>query len=51
MTSKYIDIKEEACEANKMLPASGLVEMTFGNVGIFDSEFSVFAIQRSKYLS
>ncbi len=47
MTSKYIDIKEEACEANKMLPASGLVEMTFGNVGIFDSEFSVFAIKPS----
>lgn len=43
----YSDIKKEACFANKMLPSTGLVEMTFGNVGIFDKSQGVFAIKPS----
>ncbi len=44
---KYEDIRTEACAANKMLPASKLVDMTFGNVGVFDKECGVFAIKPS----
>ena len=43
----YSDIREEACEANRMLPKTGLVEMTFGNVGVFDKSKGVFAIKPS----
>ncbi len=44
---KYSGIREEACAANRMLPASGLVSMTFGNVGVFDRDAGVFAIKPS----
>lgn len=44
---KYEDIRTEACDANKMLAASGLVAMTFGNVGVFDKNAGVFAIKPS----
>ena len=43
----YSDIREEACQANRMLPKTGLVEMTFGNVGVFDKSKGVFAIKPS----
>ena len=44
---KFEDIRAEACAANKMLPESNLVDMTFGNVGVFDRAAGVFAIKPS----
>ena len=44
---KYEDIRVEACAANKKLATSGLVAMTFGNVGVFDKNAGVFAIKPS----
>lgn len=40
-------IKEECCEANLRLPATGLVDLTFGNVSVADLEKRVFAIKPS----
>ncbi|MGF1531265.1 MAG: L-ribulose-5-phosphate 4-epimerase AraD [Puniceicoccaceae bacterium] len=38
----------EACfEANRSLHASGLVDLTFGNVSVYDGEAAVFAIKPS----
>ena len=34
--SNYNDIREAACEANRQLPALGLVIFTFGNVSVAD---------------
>lgn len=44
---KYEDIRAEACQANRMLPEANLVDMTFGNVGVFDKDKGVFAIKPS----
>ena len=44
---KFEKIRNEACEANKLLAASGLIAMTFGNVGVFDKNEGVFAIKPS----
>lgn len=40
-------IREECCEANRLLPASGLVDLTFGNVSVIDRAAGVFAIKPS----
>jgi L-ribulose-5-phosphate 4-epimerase len=40
-------IREECCEANRLLPATGLVDLTFGNVSVIDWEAGVFAIKPS----
>jgi len=45
--SKYTDIQEAACAANKQLPKLGLVLFTFGNVSAADRELGVFAIKPS----
>jgi len=40
-------LRDEACAANRQLGASGLVDLTFGNVSVFDPEAAVFAIKPS----
>lgn len=40
-------IREECCEANRRLPATGLVDLTFGNVSVIDRNAGVFAIKPS----
>jgi L-ribulose-5-phosphate 4-epimerase len=45
--SKYKIIREEAFEANRQLPALGLVIFTFGNVSVADRNAAVFAIKPS----
>lgn len=44
---QYTDLRIECCEANKKLPATGLVDLTFGNVSAFDADAGVFAIKPS----
>ena len=44
---KYSDIREECCAANKSLPTSGLVDLTFGNVSVCDRQAGVLAIKPS----
>jgi L-ribulose-5-phosphate 4-epimerase len=41
------DIREACCEANRQLPATGLVDLTFGNVSVSDRGAGVFAIKPS----
>jgi len=41
------DLKRECCEANRLLPACGLVDLTFGNVSVCDRGRGVFAIKPS----
>jgi len=43
----YRSIQEECCEANRALPATGLVDLTFGNVSVADRGLGVFAIKPS----
>ena len=43
----FTAIREEACEANRALGASGLVDLTFGNVSVLDRDAGVFAIKPS----
>lgn len=43
----YSDIREECCDANKRLPKTGLVDLTFGNVSVLDEKAGVFAIKPS----
>ncbi|WP_269523032.1 L-ribulose-5-phosphate 4-epimerase AraD [Coraliomargarita parva] len=43
----YKDIREECCEANIALPKTGLVDLTFGNVSVYDPQAGVFAIKPS----
>jgi len=45
--SRYDDIKEECCRANRLLPTTGLVDLTFGNVSVADRGAGVFAIKPS----
>jgi len=45
--SKFSSIREECCAANVALPATGLVDLTFGNVSVCDREAGVFAIKPS----
>ena len=45
--SKYKYIREEAFEANMLLPKLGLVLFTFGNVSSVDRDLGVFAIKPS----
>ena len=44
---RYSDIREECCAANKSLPSSGLVDLTFGNVSVCDRQSGVLAIKPS----
>ncbi|WOO42457.1 L-ribulose-5-phosphate 4-epimerase AraD [Rubellicoccus peritrichatus] len=43
----YQSIREACCEANRKLPATGLVDLTFGNVSVLDPDSGVFAIKPS----
>jgi len=43
----YRSIQQECCEANRALPATGLVDLTFGNVSVADRDLGVFAIKPS----
>ncbi|MGA2444611.1 MAG: class II aldolase/adducin family protein, partial [Opitutaceae bacterium] len=40
-------LREEGYVANRQLGASGLVDLTFGNVSVFDPRAGVFAIKPS----
>ncbi len=40
-------LRDEACVANRQLGASGLVDLTFGNISVFDPGAAVFAIKPS----
>ncbi len=44
---KFSEIREECCEANRVLGASGLVDLTFGNVSVLDQAAGFFAIKPS----
>lgn len=43
----YRSLQEECCAANRALPATGLVDLTFGNVSVADRALGVFAIKPS----
>jgi L-ribulose-5-phosphate 4-epimerase len=45
--SSYRDLKDECYEANLLLPEYKLIDLTFGNVSVGDSERGVFAIKPS----
>jgi L-ribulose-5-phosphate 4-epimerase len=45
--SRYVDLREECCAANKRLPEMGLADLTFGNVSVIDRVHGVFAIKPS----
>jgi L-ribulose-5-phosphate 4-epimerase len=45
--SEYNDIKAECYEANLLLPEYKLIDLTFGNVSVGDTERGVFAIKPS----
>ncbi len=47
MSSAYRDIKDECYEANLLLPAYKLIDLTFGNVSVADPARGVFAIKPS----
>ena len=44
---KYRELREECCEANRRLPETGLVDLTFGNASVLDADAGVFAIKPS----
>jgi L-ribulose-5-phosphate 4-epimerase len=44
--SNYDDIKAECYEANLLLPEFKLIDLTFANVSVADSERRIFAIVR-----
>ena len=44
---KYRELREECCEANRRLPETGLVDLTFGNVSVLDADAGLFAIKPS----
>lgn len=45
--SRFDAIREECCAANAALPASRLVDLTFGNVSVIDRSAGFFAIKPS----
>ncbi|KAF0094865.1 MAG: putative Class II Aldolase and Adducin N-terminal domain [Puniceicoccaceae bacterium 5H] len=47
MDPRFQAIREECCEANRQLPKTGLVDLTFGNVSVLDRDARVFAIKPS----
>ena len=44
---RFQSIREACTEANIQLPKTGLVDLTFGNVSVYDPEAGVFAIKPS----
>ena len=47
MSRDFTALREECCAANRLLPATGLVDLTFGNVSVLDPNAGVFAIKPS----
>jgi len=47
MSTHFHALREECWEANRRLPATGLVDLTFGNVSVLDRDEDVFAIKPS----
>ena len=45
--SRFDELRERACEANKAIVAAGLVVLTFGNVSVADRDEGVMAIKPS----
>jgi L-ribulose-5-phosphate 4-epimerase len=45
--SGFFSVKEQCCRANRRLNATGLVDLTFGNVSVFEPAAGVFAIKPS----
>jgi L-ribulose-5-phosphate 4-epimerase len=45
--SRYAELREECCSANRRLPEMGLADLTFGNVSVMDRARGVFAIKPS----
>lgn len=45
----YQEIREECLEANRDLPKTGLVDLTFGSVSVLDMAAGVFAIKPSGF--
>ena len=45
--SNYTELKEECHAANLLLPHHRLIDLTFGNVSVFDPQRGVFAIKPS----
>ncbi|MEO7932535.1 MAG: L-ribulose-5-phosphate 4-epimerase AraD [Chthoniobacterales bacterium] len=43
----HADLREECLEANLLLPTTGLVDLTFGNVSVADRQAGLFAIKPS----
>ncbi len=41
------DLREQCCAANILLPKTGLVDLTFGNVSVLDAGRGIFAIKPS----
>ncbi|MFQ3669848.1 MAG: L-ribulose-5-phosphate 4-epimerase AraD [Verrucomicrobiia bacterium] len=47
MSTEFITLKEACCQANRRLPATGLVDLTFGNVSVLGPNRDLFAIKPS----
>lgn len=47
MEARFAELRAEACAANRRLAATGLVDLTFGNVSVLDHAAGVFAIKPS----
>lgn len=47
MSTGFQNLREECWEANRRLPATGLVDLTFGNVSVLDRAQGVLAIKPS----
>jgi L-ribulose-5-phosphate 4-epimerase len=45
--SSFAHLKQTCCEANRLLPAYGLVDLTFGNLSVIDRAAGCFAIKPS----
>jgi L-ribulose-5-phosphate 4-epimerase len=45
--SHHQQIRDECCQANRQLPETGLVDLTFGNVSVLDPASGIFAIKPS----
>ena len=43
-------LRKTVCEANKLLPAYGLVEFTWGNVSAIDRETNLVALSLAVFL-
>lgn len=47
MSDKFLSLREECCRSNQQLPKLGIVDITFGNVSVGDTDAGVMAIKPS----